>query len=211
MNGRVLVLSPHVDDGELGCGGTIAKLVEAKREVFYVAVSAAEKSVPHGLPGNILRKEVLEATEVLGIPKPNVFVLDFPVREFPKFRQEILDKLIEIRKDINPDTVLMPSLKDLHQDHQVTANEALRAFKKYASTILGYELPWNHIDFDTTGFVALKRQHIEKKIKALSCYKSQSHREYMNPDFVWGLARARGVTIGEEFAEAFQVIRLVYR
>ena len=211
MNGRILVLSPHTDDGELGCGGTIARLIEEGKEIFYVALSAAEKSVPKGMPKDILRKEVMKATKVLGIPSSNVFVLKFEVREFPKYRQEILDTLINFRKELSPDVVFMPSLRDLHQDHQVTANEALRAFKKYASTILGYELPWNHINFDATGFVALEKRHIDKKVKSLSMYESQKHHEYMNPEFIYGLAKARGVVIGAKFAEAFQVIRWVKR
>ena len=51
---RVLVLAPHTDDGEFGCGGTIAKFIEEKTEVYYVAFSTAEKSVPKELPKNIL-------------------------------------------------------------------------------------------------------------------------------------------------------------
>jgi len=211
LKGRILILSPHVDDGELGCGGSIAKFIEEKNEVFYVALSAAEKSVPEGFSKDALRFEVLKATEVLGIPKRNVQVLNFEVREFPKNRQEILETLIKIRKDLNPDIVFTPSSKDLHQDHQTTTNEALRAFKKTASTILGYELPWNNITFDTIAFIILEERHIKLKIKALQQYKTQQHREYLNPDFIMGLARTRAVSVGAKYAEAFEVIRWVVR
>ncbi len=211
MRGRILILSPHVDDGELGCGGTIAKLVEQGEEVHYLALSAAEKSIPKGFPKDTLRHEVLEAMKILRVPQKNVKVLDFEVREFPRFRQRILDTLIELRKDINPNTVFTPSLKDLHQDHQVTTNEALRAFKKTASTILGYEQPWNYITFDTVMFVVLNERHVNLKIKALEKYKSQKAREYLNPEFVRSLARTRGVPVGEEYAEAFEVMRWVLR
>ena len=40
-NNRVLVLAPHTDDGELGCGGTISRMVEEGREVYYAAFSTA--------------------------------------------------------------------------------------------------------------------------------------------------------------------------
>lgn len=176
-----------------------------------MALSAAEKSVPEGFPKDTLRHEVLEAMKVLGVPQKNVKVLDFEVREFPRFRQGILDTLIELRKDINPNTVLTPSLKDLHQDHQVTTNEALRAFKKTASTILGYEQPWNYITFDTTMFVVLNEKHINLKIEALNKYKSQKSREYLNPEFIRGLAITRGTQVGEKYAEAFEVVRWVLR
>ena len=64
---RVLVLSPHIDDGEFGCGGTVARLAREGYEVFYAAFSTAEASVPPGYPPNILEVEVREATRHLGI------------------------------------------------------------------------------------------------------------------------------------------------
>ena len=59
---RILILAPHTDDGEFGCGGSIARFIEEKKEVFYVAFSAAEKSVPPNFPRDILRKEVKKST-----------------------------------------------------------------------------------------------------------------------------------------------------
>lgn len=50
-----VVLAPHVDDAEMGCGGTLAKLVEEDVTVYYVAFSIAETSVPKGYPEDILR------------------------------------------------------------------------------------------------------------------------------------------------------------
>ncbi|MER3409204.1 MAG: hypothetical protein C4306_03670, partial [Thermoleophilia bacterium] len=64
---RVLVLAPHTDDGELGCGGTMARLVEEGAEVRYVAFSIAVKSLPPGFPPDTLAREVREATRELGI------------------------------------------------------------------------------------------------------------------------------------------------
>jgi len=103
--------------------------------------------------------------------------------------------------------VLMPSLKDIHQDHSTVAMEGLRAFKN--TTILGYELIWNNLSFDTTAFVKLESKHIEAKYQALQCYKSQAGRDYMERDFVFSLARARGVQIGANYAESYEVIRWV--
>ena len=62
---RILILSPHTDDGEYGCGGSIARFVLEGKDVFYVAFSTAEKSVPSEYPRDILRSEVKEATRVL--------------------------------------------------------------------------------------------------------------------------------------------------
>lgn len=108
---------------------------------------------------------------------------------------------------MKPDLVLMSSIKDIHQDHSTIAQEGLRAFKN--TTILGYELIWNNLTFDTTSFVSLERKHIQAKCDALKEYKSQGIRDYMSEDFIFSLAKTRGVQIGVEYAESFEVIRLV--
>ena len=99
----------------------------------------------------------------------------------------------------------MPNLNDIHQDHSTIANEGLRAFKN--STILGYELIWNNLKFDTTSFIELEEIHIKNKIKALKKYKSQAKKDYFNDEFIISLAKVRGVQFGVKFAEAFEVIR----
>jgi N-acetylglucosamine malate deacetylase 1 len=204
---KVLVLAPHTDDGELGAGGTIAKLIESGSEVFYAAFSTAEKSVPDGFPKDILKTEVANATSKLGIPSQNLLVYDYEVRKLNYARQEILEQLIELRKKMNPDLVLMPSLNDIHQDHSTIAQEGLRAFKQ--TTILGYELIWNNLSFDTICFVKLEHNHLERKCEALHEYASQRHRDYTSKKFITALAISRGTQIGSEYAEAFEVVRLV--
>lgn len=199
------VLAPHTDDGELGAGGFISKLVENGSNVYYFAFSTAEKSVPDGFSKDILKTEVLAATAVLGIKKENVFVYDYEVRKLNYSRQEILEDLIKHRQDLNPDLVLMPSLNDIHQDHTTIAQEGMRAFK--VTSILGYELIWNNLTFDTTAFAKLNEKHIQAKVNALKAYESQGDRDYMSEDFIFSLAKARGVQIGCKYAESFEVIR----
>ncbi|GAB4373795.1 MAG: hypothetical protein Kow0042_17920 [Calditrichia bacterium] len=53
----ILILAPHTDDGELGCGGTISRFIEEGKNIFYVAFSTASDSVPHPYPADILKKE----------------------------------------------------------------------------------------------------------------------------------------------------------
>ncbi|HSV55660.1 MAG TPA: PIG-L deacetylase family protein [Magnetospirillaceae bacterium] len=206
-NHRILVLAPHTDDGELGCGASIARFVEEGAEVHYVAFSTARESVPEGLPKDILEIEVKEATKRLGILPESLLIYGYTVRKLSYVRQDILEDLVRIRSDLKPDLVLMPSLNDLHQDHSTVAAEALRAFKN--TSILAYELPWNNIDFSTQGFNVVEGRHVDRKIEALSAYGSQKMRKYMDPEYVRGWARTRGVQIGRDFAEAFEVIRWV--
>jgi len=80
----VLVLAPHTDDGKIGCGGSISKWVGQGKEVYYVAFSSARKSVPQGMPKDILEKEVREATQVLGIAPGNLILIQAPGKGIPQ-------------------------------------------------------------------------------------------------------------------------------
>lgn len=204
---KVLILAPHTDDGEFGCGGTIVKLVEEGHEVFYAAFSACQQSVLPQFPSDILITEVKAATKVLGILPENLRLFDYDVRTFNYRRQEILDDLIKLRTELNPDLIFMPDLNDIHQDHATIATEGLRAFK--FCSILSYELPWNNLTFTTSSFVHLKDHHIQVKVNALNEYKSQAHRPYSDEDFLRSVARTRGVQIGSRYAEAFNVVRWI--
>lgn len=207
---RILVISPHTDDGELAAGGTISKFIDEGKEVFYISFSSCEASVPKDCPCGILRVECKEATNCLGIPDENVILLDYEVRNFSRDRQNILEDLIELNLKIKPDLVLIPSSNDLHQDHKVINEESLRAFKK-TSSIWGYEHPWNNLSFTTDVFIVLEKKHIKKKIDALSCYGSQSFRTYFNEGYIKALAHTRGVQIDSLFAETFEVLRLLVK
>lgn len=203
---RILVLAPHTDDGELGLGGTIHKLVSEGKEVYYIAFSTAKESVPEGFPKDILKTEVKNAMAKLGIPPNHLIIYNYAVRKLNYARQEILEDLIRIREKYHFDLVFLPSLHDIHQDHLTIAQEGLRAFKNI--TILGYELIWNNLTFNTQCFFRLNKVNIEAKVSALKEYHSQGKRNYLSTDFIFSLARTRGVQVGTEYAEAFEVIRL---
>ncbi|MEO9530988.1 MAG: PIG-L deacetylase family protein [Crocinitomicaceae bacterium] len=204
---KILILAPHTDDGEFGCGATINKFITEGHEVYYVAFSACEQSVLAKFPGDILRTEVKKATQRLGIPKENLILCDYKVRTMNYHRQEILDDMIKLRTEINPDMIFLPCLDDIHQDHKTIAEEGLRAFK--FSTILQYEMPWNNISFTTSNFVKLSEEHVQAKVEALAEYKSQAHRLYANENFIRSLATTRGVQINTQYAEAFSILRWI--
>ena len=206
---RALVLAPHTDDGELGCGGLISRLVEAGATVHYIAFSICEISVPAPFPEDILDTEVREATAELGITPENLTVHRYPVRRLTDYRQEILEELALRNREMRPDLVLLPSSDDVHQDHQVVNQEGIRAFKR--TTILGYELPWNNLRFEATAIVPLEERHLQRKIDALARYRSQHHRSYVHAEYLRSIATVRGQQTNAPFAEAFQVIRWVLR
>lgn len=202
----VLVLGPHPDD-ELGCGATINRLINAGKKVFHYYFSQCEQSLRDiGLPIDQLKEECNASRKILGIDLENCGHYDFPVRYFPNVRQEILEELIKLRKQIDPGLVLVPNSNDIHQDHHCIYEEALRAFKH--TSVLGYELPWNTMTMRHDCLVIIEEPNLEKKLAASACYKSQMHRNYANTEFYKSLARVRGVQANTEYAECFEVIRL---
>lgn len=206
-NEKILVLAPHTDDGELGCGATIAKYLREGKQVYYVAFSSCEDSISEGFQKDTLKKELLDATNVLGIPQQNVIIFNYKVRVFAQHRQEILDNMIILNKNIGPDIVFIPSIKDIHQDHYTIAIEGLRAFKK--TTILSYEVPWNNFSFNNQVFSIVEEQDVAKKVSAIKCYNSQSTRPYTSEEFIRAVMITHGVQIGSRFAEVFESQRLI--
>jgi N-acetylglucosamine malate deacetylase 1 len=200
----ILILAPHTDDGELGCGGTIAKLHSLGKKVYYAAFSTCKKSLPAGVEPDTLEREMRAATAVLGISVEQLVVFDYDVRTFKQERQPILDEMIRLREKIHPDLVLLPCSTDIHQDHQVIYEEGLRAFKN--TSMLGYEMPWNNRSFNIGAFVGLDESLVDRKVAALEQYRSQAHQDYLNPAFIRSLASVRGVQSGKKYAEAFEVI-----
>ena len=205
---KVLILAPHTDDGELGCGATISKLIRQGAQVYYVAFSSCVDSLPAAAAPDPLSRDMHRATTALGIPEENTRVLDFQVRHFEDHRQDVLESMVKLNREIDPDIVFSPSVHDVHQDHATIANECQRCFKK--KTIYQYEAPWNNFTFDNQVFCCVTEEDVENKIRAIQCYDSQAGRDYVHPDFLRGLLITHGVQIGRRYAEVFEVPRLIF-
>ena len=147
------------------------------------------------------------AHQILGVEQKFVKILDFPVRNFGQFRQEILQVLIDINKHEVWEKIFLPSSQDIHQDHQVLATEAIRAFKTHS--LFGYELPWNNIESRINSYNTLSKEEVKLKINALAQFNSQRHRFYMNPELIESSLRFRGMQILRDYCESFELIRLI--
>lgn len=208
---RVLLLSPHTDDIEIGAGGTLTKLLHGKDNNFcWVVFSTCENAVPQGLPPDALRNEFTAVASRVNIT--NYRIHSFPNRNFPACALAILEELDRVKNEFKPDLIIAPSLNDFHQDHRTVAEQAIRVFKKDAS-IVGYELPWDNLFFQPQLIVELTQEQMEEKWRLLSLYKSQFilKRNYFSKDFIFGWARMRGVQCSAEYAEAFEVTRWIVR
>ena len=197
----ILAISPHTDDIELGCGGSLAKFIRMGHRVYAWSLS-------FGNPRTGATLEELEASMgVLGVDR---FVREaYDCRVFIDRRQEILEKMVIRNLKEPPDLVFVPSTSNIHQDHEVIVNEARRAFR--SSCILGYEMPWGdvkplHMPF----YIRLREEDLAKKCEAVACYESQEERVYTGESFLRSLATVRGAQTGKGgLAEAFEVLKWV--
>lgn len=202
---RILVLAPHTDDAELGCGASIHRWITEGVEVWIANLSDTSNIFGRER-GKTMRREALGAAGSLGVSEKNVVFADFPLRSFSQHRQQILDFLCDLGRKVSPELVVGPSVGDSHQDHGVVAQEMRRAFNK--SSLIGFDTYWNINRQDCSIVLEATDASIEKKLEALSHYKSQSDRPYMNPDIISAQARVRGLPRGFAFAEAFSSIQI---
>jgi LmbE family N-acetylglucosaminyl deacetylase len=204
---KVLILSPHTDDAEIGCGATISKLNNQGHDIYYVVFSSCDDSLPKGFPKGTLAREMYSASSLLGVKKENIKLLDYKVRYFSDSRQSILEELVKLNKRLSPDIVFMPSPSDIHQDHKVVCEEGMRAFKN--TTILLYEMPWNNMEFKNEFFSIVTETDMHNKIIAIQKYKTQEKRQYTSPKFIESQLVFHGTKVGHNYSELFEVLRVV--
>lgn len=198
---KILAIAPHVDDVELGAGATVYQLSK-KNEVFYVGLS-----LPPLVEAETIMEEFRASSRILGLDPKRVILKNFDPRNLFDSRGEILQLFYNLNKELKPDLVFIPNSQDMHQSHEVVYAEARRAFK--FTTLLGYELPWNSMDFSMDVFITLDKESVDAKVAAINAYKTQKSRLFFSNDIVGDLARVRGKQIGREYAECFELLRLV--
>jgi LmbE family N-acetylglucosaminyl deacetylase len=204
---KFLFIGAHPDDIEFGAGGTLTKSIGSNIDCQAIVFSDCHESLGPMFNKNTLISESENALIALGLNREQVTFLDFPVRKFSEYRQEILQILIDLSRNHSFSKVFLPCSLDMHQDHSVIHTEAVRAFK--FGTVLGYELPWNNLKSDLRYFSILSDVEVEKKTFALGKFKSQESRHYANQDAICTALKFRGLQINKTYAEAFEVVRWV--
>lgn len=205
---RILIISSHADDMEMGCGGVVQKLLKQGKEVFQIILSFNFKGPSSKFTYNDILGEIFDSAEILGLKSENIFVEKFENRIFSANRQKILDVLCKYRSKLTPDMVITSSIDDLHQDHNVVAKESFRAFRDLS--IISYCYNWNRLSSKYNYYCALSEEELDNKIKAILSYKSQGEgRLYFSPEYIRSLAITQGMDIKEHYAEAFEIVRLI--
>ncbi len=199
---KVCFIGAHPDDIELGCGALIARIV-GKTDVRCVTFSDNQK--------NPLLKNLVEehyaSMQTLGVPRERVELLDFETRRFQEHRQDILEAMIGIMRQDDPDIVFVHTKSDVHQDHGVVTQEALRAFR--GRTVLGFDVIRSSYGFFPDFLVGVDETDVQKKLDALACYKTYEGKYYFSPDVTRATLIRNGAICERPYAEGFDILRIV--
>jgi LmbE family N-acetylglucosaminyl deacetylase len=196
---RLLVVGAHSDDIEIGCGGTILKLVEegAISAIWWVVLS-----------GNGERAGEAEASAhalLNGAVEKQVIVHDFKDGFFPYDGGEIKAFFENLKSEFSPDIIFTHQRQDLHQDHRVSCELTWNTFRDHL--ILEYEVPKYDGDMGSPNlFVPLEDDLCRQKVDHLLHYfASQRDKRWFREDLFSGLLRLRGMECQSptSFAEAF--------
>jgi LmbE family N-acetylglucosaminyl deacetylase len=196
---RVLAIGAHPDDIEIGCTGTLLKLIEqrALSEVCWVVLSGDGERV----------HEARRSAEALldGVPRSEVLVRDFPDGFFPYEGQRIKDFFEQLKVDFSPDVVFTHQRADLHQDHRLSCELTWNSFRDHL--ILEYEVPKYDGDMSApNAFVPLEERLRRRKIDHLmSHFGSQLSKRWFKEELFSSLLRLRGMECNSpsSYAEAF--------
>ena len=199
---RVCFLGAHPDDIELGCGALIAQIVN-QADIRCVTLSDNQKNPD-------LQHLVIEhyaSMEKLGVQREKVLLGEFETRRFPHFRQEILEYMIQLNRSFNPDIVFVHTRADIHQDHGTVTEEALRAFR--GTTVLGFDVIRSSYGFFPSFMVEVSEDDVNKKIAALTQYKTYANRYYFNSEITRSTLVRYGAIAERPFAEGFDILRVI--
>ena len=221
---RALVVTPHPDDAEFGCAGTVARWVREGCEVAYVLCTDGGKGTanPEVTPQALAEtreREQRAACAVLGVKE--VVCLGYPDGELEESRQFLREIVRQIRR-FRPEVVFCPEFfrkGSWHRDHRVTGRVVVDACFPYARDYLHFPelwkeeglaphkvatvLMWGSEEPDT--FLDIT-DTIEQKVQALLAHASQIEPHWRAGERIREWARGHGEKAGVQYAEAFRRI-----
>lgn len=199
---KVCFIGAHPDDIELGCGAFISN-IQGEADLLSVTLSDNQKNPML----TQLVEEHFRSMAVLGVPRHQVKLESFVTRRFPELRQEILEYLYRLNHDYRPDIVITHSRSDIHQDHQQTTEEVLRAFR--GTTVLGFDALRSSYGFFPHFLVEVSEHDVERKIQALNEYSTYHEKYYFDASVLRATLIRHGALAERPFAEGFDILRIV--
>jgi LmbE family N-acetylglucosaminyl deacetylase len=199
----VLCIGAHSDDIEIGCGGTLLRLLAERpgSHVRWVVLSAT--------PEREGEARASAADFLVDAGSCDVEVATFRESYFPHAWSEVKDYFNDLRKRADPDIVLCHHRHDEHQDHHAVAQLAWNTWRNHL--ILEYEIPKYEGDLGQPNlFVALPPDVAARKVELIMKHFGTQHDKYwFRPETFAGLMAVRGVEAGSTAAEGFHVRKLV--
>lgn len=202
---KVLCLGAHGDDIEIGCGGTILKLLKDYESlVFYWVVLSSDE---------IRRREIQESARAFltNASEQTVIIKEFKDGFFPYIGGEIKEYLEALKREVNPDLIFTHLRSDLHQDHRLVSDLTWNTFRNHL--ILEYEIPKYDGDLGAPNiFVRLEEDICRVKIKNILAYfSSQAGNQWFTGETFRAILRLRGIEANSpsQYAEAFYCRKLV--
>ena len=203
---KILCIGAHSDDIEIGCGGTILRLLSEydNVEVYWVVL---------GSSGQRDGEAVASANKFLAnAKKKKIIIKNFKESFFPYIGGEIKNFFEKLKKKVSPDIIFTHYRHDLHQDHRLISELTWNTFRDHL--ILEYEIIKYDGDLGSPNlFVCLDEAICQKKISfIMECFKSQEKRDWFTPDAFLAILRIRGIEskAPEKYAEAFYCRKLVF-
>ena len=201
---KILCLGAHSDDIEIGCGGTILRLLAGQQEIEIVWVV-------FGAGGKREQEARGSAAFFLSQAKnENIIVKGFRDSFFP-FEGAQIKGFFEELKPISPDLIFTHYRKDAHQDHRLIEELTWNTFRNHF--ILEYEIPKYDGDMGQPNvFVPLDKEIYEKKVRYLmEAFETQRSKQWFGKETFLGLMRLRGMecVAPSGYAEAFYCRKLV--
>lgn len=199
---KVLFLGAHPDDIELGCGALLSNIA-GRAEIRCVTLSDNQNNPALvGLP-----EEHYASMAILGLGKDSVVIEKFETRNFPRDRQQILEYLYDLNRRFQPELVFVHTQADIHQDHKVVTEEALRAFR--GISVLGFDVLRSSYGFFPHFLAEVSQEDVERKLDALSAYETYGDRYYFNPETIRSTLVRHGALAERPYAEGFDILRIV--
>ena len=202
---RVLCLGAHSDDIEIGCGGTLLRLVATfpTIEIHWCVFGA----------GGRRKKEARSSAAdfLAGLKNCRISVSEFRESYFPQEWGGIKDQFESLKRQFNPDLIFTHWREDRHQDHRVVSDLAWNTFRNHF--ILEYEIPKYDGDLGQPNFyITLDERICRRKVSMiLKYFKTQTARHWFTEDTFLSLLRLRGLECGgrSHYAEAFHARKIV--
>jgi len=200
----ILCLGSHADDIEIGCGGTILKLLQQHPNVnvCWVVLSGSDRRADEARAS---------AEKLLAhVGESRIIQKQFRDSFFPYCGQEIKEFFFELQQEISPDLVLTHRREDMHQDHRLVAELTWNTFRNHL--ILEYEIPKYEGDLGNPNvFVPLSESLCQQKVSTIvDEFASQSDKPWFTADTFWSLLRIRGIECASpsQFAEGLYARKL---